>query len=90
MALAAILFALLLLARAEGVLKSCADIYQEGETAPGVYDLDVGIEIDDPNDANYSPPKLRAYCHHGWTVFQSRGQFGNPEVTLLTYKLRHK
>ena len=45
--------------------KNCFEIYQAGLSLPGTYTLDLDT-------------KVEAYClPGGWTVIQSRGQFGN-------------
>jgi ficolin len=47
----------------------CGDLYKGGQKEPGVYKIRISDE---------SQPEI--YCmEEGWTVIQSRGQFGNPE-----------
>ncbi len=46
----------------------CDEIFQAGHKLPGVYHIKVGLKT-----------TAEVYCDkNGWTVFQSRGQFGNP------------
>ena len=48
------------------------DIYENGGVLPGTYTLTLDIG------------KVKVYClAGGWTVFQSRGQFGNPTDYFL-------
>ena len=47
----------------------CYDVKENGFNLPGIYEL----EID-------SSTKVKAFCDvQGYTVIQSRGQFGNPK-----------
>ncbi len=49
----------------------CAEIWKKGHKSPGVYYIEI------PNDGQMTT--VPVYCaDDGWTVFQSRGQFGNP------------
>ena len=51
--------------------KNCFEIYQAGQSLPGTYTLDLDT-------------KVEAYClPGGWTVIQSRGQFGNARDYFL-------
>ena len=46
----------------------CYEVYQKSNQSPGVYPIQVDIQT-----------IVDAYClEEGWTVIQSRGQYGNP------------
>ena len=49
--------------------KSCLDVYQKGKPLPGVYTIQP-----DPDVTHFDVNCLQ----EGWTVIQSRGEFGNP------------
>ena len=47
--------------------ESCYQVYTSGKTLPGNYNLKIGSNV------------IEVHClDEGWTVIQSRGQFGNP------------
>ena len=49
-------------------LTDCYDVHQQNKPLPGVYP----IQVDTQTTVNVS------CLASGWTVFQSRGQYGNP------------
>ncbi len=52
------------------ILLDCADIWKNGQKKEGVYNITIPTRVE----------PVQVYCaKNGWTVFQSRGQFGNPE-----------
>ena len=61
--------------------RDCYAVKEAGKQLPGVYEL----KLD-------SDTKVKVVCdQQGWTVFQSRGQFGNPKdffnKNWLEYKM---
>ena len=59
--------------------KDCYDVYEAGESLPGIYVLYKNSTRS--FEVNY---KVRAQClEDGFTVIQSRGQFGNPKDYFL-------
>ena len=51
--------------------KDCGDIFKSGQKEPGNYDIFIRGEKEN---------KVSVACmEEGWTVIQSRGQFGNPQ-----------
>ena len=55
------------------IATDCYDVYKANKSLPGIYTLN-------PNSHN----QFNAYClSDGWTVIQSRGQFGNPKDFFL-------
>ena len=59
------------------IASDCYDVYKANKSLPGIYTLNPGVTPD-------SQHQFTAYClTDGWTVIQSRGQFGNPEDFFL-------
>ena len=58
----------------------CYEVYQKFNKSPGVYPIQVDIQT-----------IVNTYClEEGWTVIQSRGQYGNPSDYFFKTSAEYK